>query len=356
MIVRGTSDAHPADMLRSVALVLLGSACSPSSSTPATVVNVTSAPVVADAYKLDANIREYLVPTPDAVPHDTAVGVDGTLWFTEYGANTIGHFDPMRESFREYVLPMPGSGPHGIAVDRQGHPWFTAATGGYVGTLDPSTGEVEEHYPDVSVGDPHSLDIAPDGTIWFTAERANAVGRLDPVTGEMDTASVPTGDAKPYGIVVGADGAPYFAELGASHVGRIDPQTMAIHELELPLGARPRRIALAPDGSLYYTDYARGILGRLDPSTLRVAERPSIGGPDSRPYAIAITPGDGLVWSVETGTDPNMLVRYNPRTGRMLHEAIPSGGGVVRSMAATRDGRLYFACSGTNRIAIVAPR
>src|SRR2546430_7413992 len=34
-----------------------------------------------------------------------------------------------------------------------------------------------------------------------------------------------------------------------------------------------------------------------------------------------------------------------------LHDAlpIPSGGGVVRNMAATKDGRLYLACSGDRK-------
>ena len=35
---------------------------------------------------------------------------------------------------------------------------------------------------------------------------------------------------------------------------------------------------------------------------------------------------------------------------------IPSGGGVVRNMVATPDGRLYLAESGANRIAIATPR
>lgn len=33
--------------------------------------------------------------------------------------------------------------------------------------------------------------------------------------------------------------------------------------------------------------------------------------------------------------------------------AIPSGGGVVRHMMATREGNLVLACSGVNRVALV---
>jgi hypothetical protein len=34
-------------------------------------------------------------------------------------------------------------------------------------------------------------------------------------------------------------------------------------------------------------------------------------------------------------------------------ETIPSGGGVVRSMVATPDGKLYLACGGVIKVAVV---
>src|SRR5439155_25083434 len=105
---------------------------------------------------------------------------------------------------------------------------------------------------------------------------------------------------------------------------------------------------------LYYSDYARGFLGHLDPRTSKVEEWPSPGGADARPYGIAIT-RDGEVWFSESGLTPNTLVRFDPRTRRFAARPIPSGGGVVRNIAVTPDGRLYLACSGTNRVAIAAP-
>jgi len=35
--------------------------------------------------------------------------------------------------------------------------------------------------------------------------------------------------------------------------------------------------------------------------------------------------------------------------------AIPSGGGTVRNMAATADGRVYIASSGVNKVGVVEP-
>jgi virginiamycin B lyase len=45
-------------------------------------------------------------------------------------------------------------------------------------------------------------------------------------------------------------------------------------------------------------------------------------------------------------------VRFDPRTKQFSTAVIPSGGGVVRHMVATPDGKLYLACSGVNKVAV----
>ncbi len=178
------------------------------------------------------------------------------------------------------------------------------------------------------------------------------VGRLDPRTGEIKLLPVPTPRALPYGIAVNSKGVPFFCEFGTNKLASIDPPTMKITEYKLPDGARPRRLAIPPDDSVYYTDFARGYLGRLDPRTGKTEEWASPGGPDSEPYGIAIT-SDGMVWYSESGVSPNTIVRFEPRTHRFERAAIPSGGGVVRNMVATPDGKIYIACSGVNKVGVV---
>jgi len=147
---------------------------------------------------------------------------------------------------------------------------------------------------------------------------------------------------------------PLFCEFGTNKLGSIDPRTMKIREYMLPAaGARPRRIALAPDGTIYYTDYGRGYLGHFDPSEGKLLkEWPSPGGADSAPYGIAIT-NDGEVWYSESGVKPNTVVRFDPQSESFSSKPIPSGGGTVRNMVATPDRRLYLACSGVNKVAVV---
>ena len=78
----------------------------------------------------------------------------------------------------------------------------------------------------------------------------------------------------------------------------------------------------------------------------------SPGGPASKPYGIAVTPS-GMIWYSESGVNPNTLVEFDPASKKFLSNTpIPSGGGVVRNMVATSDGKLYLACSGVNKVAI----
>jgi len=103
---------------------------------------------------------------------------------------------------------------------------------------------------------------------------------------------------------------------------------------------------------IYYADFDRGYLSRFDPKTGKVVEWPSPGGPRSQPYAIAVL--RGAIWYVESGTEPNALVRFDPATEKFQTWGIPSGGGVVRNMMVTRDGdHLVIAESGVNKVGLV---
>jgi len=151
-------------------------------------------------------------------------------------------------------------------------------------------------------------------------------------------------------------GGPRFAsEFGSNKLGSIDPTTLAITEYPLPNAeARPRRLAIAADDSIFFTDYARGYLGHLFPKTGKLREWFSPSGKASHPYGIAIT-RNGIVWYSESGIEPNTIVRFDPKREQFTVEAVPSGGGVIRNMAATPDGRIYIAESGVNNVGVIEP-
>jgi virginiamycin B lyase len=301
---------------------------------------------------VQVSFREWEVPTPGARPHDPLATPDGALWYTGQMANILGRLDPSTGVIKEYQLKTAASGPHGLVDDKAGHIWFTANFAGYIGELDPASGEVREYQLPETARDPHTLLFDNDGVLWFTVQNANMLGRLDPKSGAIKLVTMATPGARPYGMALSADGRSVFFDLfGSNKIAHVDRASMAITEYPLPDGAsRPRRIAVSGDGSVWYSDYARGRLGRLDPQTGKVTEYPSPGGPQSQPYAIAAL--NGAVWYVETGVQPNVLVRFDPATEKFQTWTIPSGGGVVRNMMPTRDGNLALACSGVNGVAL----
>lgn len=110
-------------------------------------------------------------------------------------------------------------------------------------------------------------------------------------------------------------------------------------------------MAFTSDDVLWYADYPRGTLGRLDPATGEVKEWASPGGPRSEPYGIVNA--KDVIWYSESGTRPNTIVRFDPKTEKFQTFAIPSGGFIVRKMDATPDGKPVFVTSTVNSVGLV---
>ena len=303
--------------------------------------------------KVDVSFQEWALPTPGSRPHDPLSSPDGTIWYSGHMANVLGHIDPASGKITEYHPPTAGSGPHGLIMDQEGNIWFTANFKGYIGKLNPKTGEVKEYTIDPKDRDPHTPVFDGNGNIFFTVQGADMVGRLNMATGETVSVPVATPRANPYGMVVTSKHVPYFVEFGANKIGSIDPETMEIHEYVLPNeDSRPRRVTITSDDVLYYADYSRGYLGEFDTKTNKfVKEWQSPGGPKSEPYGI--TTVNDIIWYSESAVKPNTLVRFDPKNEKFQTWAIPSGGGVVRNMMHTADGKLILPESGVNKVALV---
>ena len=298
-------------------------------------------------------IREWQVPIPGSRPHDPLATRDGAIWYTGQMTNRLGRVDPKTGQVREYPLKSPATGPHGLVEDRDGNIFYTGNHQALIGKLDPRTGSVTEYkMTDPNAKDPHSLSFAQDGTLFFTLQQSNMIGRLDPRTGELRLVTAPTPRSRPYGILVNSKGVPHVVLFGANKIARIDPKTMEIREFTLPdPRARPRRMAYDGEDRIYYTDYPRGTLGRLDPQTGKVIEWASPGGPRSEPYGIVFT--KGAIWYSESGTRPNTIVRFDPKTEGFQTWVIPSGGYIVRKMDVTPDGNPVIATSTVNGVGLV---
>jgi len=299
----------------------------------------------------EISFKMWQAPTPGSRPHDPLAASDGSLWYTGQLANVLGRVDPKTGAIKEFPLKTAHSGPHGLQEDRDGNVWYTGNTGSLIGKLDPKTGAVTE-YSTPEPGDPHTLIFDNSGILWFTMQNANRIGRLDPKTGEIKLLKPPTANARPYGMALNSKGIVFFVEFGTNKVGSVDPKTLEFHEYLLPDPAsRPRRIAITGDDIVWYSDYSRGYLGRLDPATGRVTEWQSPSGPKSEPYGISAI--SGVIWYSESGSTPNTVVRFDPKTEKFQSWAIPGGGNIVRNTSVTREGNFMLANSLVNGITLV---
>lgn len=280
-------------------------------------------------------IEEWTVPWPDTRPRDPFTDFAGGVWFVGQTGDYMARLDPATGSFARRDLPA-GTGPHNLVVAEDGSVWVAGNRSAELQVYDPTEGLTARiPMPDPAARDPHTLVFAEDGTLWFSVQNGNFVGRLrtgrDPA--QVELVPVPTQASRPYGIVLADDGRPWFTEFAGGKIGTIDPGTLELREYELPRPeTRPRRLMLTSDGAVWYVDYAGGMLGRLDPADGAVREWSAPGGPEARPYGMAVDERDFL-WFVETGPDPNRLVGFDPASEQFFSVTeIQSGGGSVRHM------------------------
>jgi virginiamycin B lyase len=302
------------------------------------------APGTSDPLAAQVPIKEWPVPYAGSRPRDPFIDSQGRVWFVGQVGNYVAYLDPKSGNFRRYELE-DGALPHNLIVDQSDMVWYAGNGNGHIGKLDPSTGKVTRYpMPNPDARDPHTLVFDQKGDIWFTVQTSNFVGRLATKTGKIDLIKVATSGARPYGIKVDSKGRPWFNEFGSDKIATVDPGTLKIREYTLPHdNSRGRRMAITSDDRVWYVDYTRGFLGRLDPGTGQFKEWALPGGPAALPYAMTSDNKDRL-WLVETGSQPNRLVGFDPKTEKFFGVTpIPSGGGTVRHMMFDeRRGQIWF--------------
>jgi virginiamycin B lyase len=315
------------------------------------IITLTLASTAPDRISAQVAIKEWRVPYENSRPRDPYVDSKNRVWFVGQVGNYVAYLDPKNGNFRRYELE-DGALPHNLIVDKSDMVWYAGNGNGHIGKLDPATGKVTRYaMPNPAARDPHTLVFDQKGDIWFTVQHGNFVGRLATATGKVDLVEVPTPSARPYGIVVDSKGRPWFNEFGSDKIAMVDPATLKLTEYSLPHErARGRRIAITSDDRIWYVDYTRGFLGRLDPASGRVKEWALPGGSGSLPYAMSSDQND-RIWLVETGSQPNRLVGFNPKSEKFFGTTpIPSGGGTVRHMVYDRRGGSIWFGSDNNTI------
>lgn len=220
--------------------------------------------------------------------------------------------------------------PAGLSVDGNGnvviadlgnHRIRRMSPGGDVTTVAGSSeanGEDASTGAQVTLNGPAGVSSGPDGDIYVADAGNNSVRRIDSSSGSSVTLAPRRGFSKPRGIAVDPQGGVYVAEEDANWVRKLtggDRPTVVIKDLKQPQG-----LTIGGDKSLYVTDTGRQRVVRVLPS--------------GKSYTFAGTGNYGV-----TDGAPGYAT-----LGR------PAG------VAVDRDGYVYVADVGTNRVRIVSPQ
>jgi virginiamycin B lyase len=290
-------------------------------------------------------LTEYELPRPDLTePHDVVVDPKGTgtVWYSNFGEQTLGELDPKTGKVTEYPLPLlkpdAPTGSLNLEFDPSGNPWVAMMYQQAIATLDRKTGKVttyplapEYQNPKVQIGmlDPRNSDV--DGKVWFSEGGSRTLFRLDPATGKMEHIDqfkdVPKNVAHAeYGIVSDPANNIWFFDFADRNVGRTDKTTGVTTLFAVPTPAsRPRRGHMDADGRITFAEFAADRVGVMDIKTERIQEWPLPA--NFSPYD-AVMDRNGEVWT--GGMNADTIFRIDTKTGQSVGYLLPESTNVRR--------------------------
>jgi streptogramin lyase len=321
-------------------------------------------------------------------------GADGTMWFVTAGApSQLQRIPAVSPDWPYPTTTFPVGAPvRQLTTGPGGDVWFTTTTNG-VGTV--SAAGAVTLFTDPSISAPTAITTGPDGALWFTNVGNDSIGRIT-TTGTASHFGVPS-VAAASSIVAGADGALWFTDADTHRVNRMTtagvvtpfarPGTGVIGAITRgpddalwflngedsigrittagaittffdPAINQPGDITAGPDGALWFTNVGAGSIGRMStagsvttfPGHVMLAAAPIVLGPD------------GALWFSEVVVDTDdgqhqpyppigVLGRITPAGAASRHGTFVQQPSIPFSIAAGRDGALWFAGSGFHYVA-----
>jgi virginiamycin B lyase len=302
------------------------------------------------------------LPDPYSSPYQLAIDGSGNVWFTEFEGGRIGEITD-QGSLREYTVPTGTNttssstapptpttttliGPAGIAIGKDGTVWFTEVYADSVGSFDDGT---FHRYPLAGASLPTGIALDPgSGDVWVTLHGGSDIAEFDPATNstKVISTSVPTGvqSTLPYFIAIDPHGDVWFDEHYGNAIARFTPSNQTMVEYEIPtrvasLGniSGALTIGLDPAGHPWFTEFYTGKVGTVDPSGA-LGIRVSVGLP-SGGSVIDVSNGGSPSISIQVqGSSPSTL-SYSEGTGPALQISFsPASGNGSYSSTMTVDG------------------
>ncbi len=182
------------------------------------------------------------------LPHDGALGFDGTIYFTCNNPNlgvTIGKVDPVTGAVK-YLKADAKNGlaatSHGLARDRAGNLWFDVNPGRRaLGKLDTATEKITIYQTPESmapVGGAVTIDVDGKGMVW--ASTPSGAVRFDPVAEKFTEFKSlipeknPRGSGATYGAAGDREGNGWWAQMAMDTVYRGDIATGKTTAIKMP--------------------------------------------------------------------------------------------------------------------------
>jgi len=201
-------------------------------------------------------MTEWDLPRPTIQPHDVVVDSRGTVWYSDFGDQKVGKFDPKTGKLAEIATPELKKGsPFGalsIRLDRDENLWLGMMYQAAIGKLDTKTEKLqvwripdEWNRPNTQVNMTSPLNIGVDGKVWAQNNGFAGVHRIDLKTGAWETwepfKDAPVGH-NIYDVISDSKNNAWFTDIGRETIGKIDAKTKQVTLFETPTKASgPRR-------------------------------------------------------------------------------------------------------------------
>jgi virginiamycin B lyase len=284
-----------------------------------------------------AIITEYVLPRPEAMPHDAMLDSQGMVWYSDFGSQFAGMLDPKTGKAVEYPVPVtkPGAPAGGLDIrfDPDGNVWLGMMYQGAVVKLDRKTtkfqtwtapGFMENNEARLAMVDPKHLNL--DGKVWVGGDNEY---RLDPKTNEWYTVDYSRGLPKngppadrlgSYGVISDSRNNFYGTNFGGQYIIRVDAKTLNVTPFPTPTpNSAPRRGHMDAEDRLWFAEYRGNMIGMFDTKTERTREW-AVPTPWSNPYD-AISDKNGYAWT--GGMSNDRVARLNPRTDEFIEYLLP---------------------------------
>ncbi len=212
------------------------------------------------------DFTEYKIPWAGATPTSIAVGSPtNSMYFIDSSHNAIGRVMTDGTFSGPYAIPTANSGAQDLVTGPDLNIWFTEYNAGKIGHFNVATNTVDTEYALPAGAKPDTIIVGQDGALWFTDDNpaAPALGRI--TTSGLITEYPLTGAKSAVGLVQDVQNNLDITDSVNSAIGVFNPTTKTFTEYPTKTAsADPLWIALGPDRLLYFTENAANKIGQFD--------------------------------------------------------------------------------------------